>query len=98
MAQQLSRYEYRLAAEAAARAARVSLAVPGKRVVVEPTPAAAWDLIHHRGLSVRDAAIRMCVKPPTVLELLSDYRAVAEEQELKAMRAIDVATAAGHGR
>jgi DNA-directed RNA polymerase specialized sigma24 family protein len=98
MAKQHSRYEERLAAEAAARAVRVRLAVPVVQARLEPTPETAWDLVHYRGMSTRDAANRLGVKPPTVLELLADYRAVAEEQELKAIRAIDVATAAGNGR
>ena len=97
MAAQHSRFEERLAAEAAARAARVRLAVPGKQVALEPTPANAWDLVHYRGMCVRDAANRMGVKAPAVFELLASYRAVAQEQELKATRAIDIATAAGHG-
>ena len=65
---------------------------------LQPTPACTWDLIHYRGMSVKQAAVRLGIKPAGVLELLAEYRNAAEAQELRAIRAIDVATAAGNGR
>jgi hypothetical protein len=96
MAKQHSRFEDRLAAEAAARSVRVQLRVPARQHRLQATPACAWDLIHYRMRSVRDAAVRLGIKAPAVLELLAEYKAVAEQQELQAMRAIDAAAAAGH--
>ncbi len=53
MAGQQGAYEHGLAAAAALRRATATLAVPVPRAGLQPTPAACWDLVHHRGLSVR---------------------------------------------
>ena len=91
MAGQQSAYEEGLAADAALRAARDSMAAPVPREGLTATPATAWDLVHHRGMSVREVAVKLGVRPPTVLELLADYRTVAEEHELRMLKASDAA-------
>ena len=98
MADQHTAYEDRLAAEAADRSDWVQLRVPARQVRLQAIPAVCWDLVHYRMMSVRQVAVRLGIKPAGVLELLAEHKDAAEVQELKAMRAIDVAMAAGHGR
>ena len=95
MAGQHAAYEKGLVADAALKAARDSMAAPVPREGLTATPATAWDLVHYRGMSAKAAASKLGLKTPALLELLADYRAVAEEQELRMLRASDAAHMCG---
>ena len=90
-------YRTRVAQVATARAAVGKMRVPHRHPPLQATPACAWGLVHHRGMSVRDVAAKLGIRKPGVLELLADYRAVAEAQELRMLKALDAANASGGG-
>ena len=91
MAGQQTAYEEGLAADAALKAARNSMAAPVSPSGLPVAPATAWDLVHHRGMSARSAASRLGIRTPALLELLAEHKPVAEAQEARMLQASDAA-------